>query len=378
MTQRELSMKSNHQHLRSGRRRGTGLLLTSRAGMSVLLLAAFGILGALPVAWPAARTESLGRDRFKTGDATLLAFEPIGSAVRHSVVKVDVNGDTVALGAVIGPGGLAITKASELKAGKLTCWLAGGREVGADLVLVDDTNDVALIRVHDSGLKPIEWASGQTFVGQWGVTPGIEQAPQAVGIISVPPRKILPPRALMGVELDQESETAKVLRLMPGMGAEKAGIQSGDNIVEVNGKPIENSNALTDFLRGFREGQVVQLGVRRDTELLRLEVTLMAIKADPQARRFDRQSVMDRLGGKLSDRAEGFDLAIQHDTVLQPWQCGGPLVNLDGKAIGLNIARAGRVASYALPSTLVKQIILDLTQRAQIPFDADKWMKPRK
>ena len=36
--------------------------------------------------------------------------------------------------------------------------------------------------------------------------------------------------------------------------------------------------------------------------------------------------------------------------MLQPWLCGGPLVNLDGEAIGLNIARAGRVTTYALPA----------------------------
>ena len=56
----------------------------------------------------------------------------------------------------------------------------------------------------------------------------------------------------------------------------------------------------------------------------------------------------------------GDEQAIQHDTVLQPWLCGGPLVDLDGKAIGLNIARAGRVATYALPASLVKRIYNEL------------------
>jgi S1-C subfamily serine protease len=35
-------------------------------------------------------------------------------------------------------------------------------------------------------------------------------------------------------------------------------------------------------------------------------------------------------------------------------------VNLDGKAIGLNIARAGRVTTYALPAKLVKRILDNL------------------
>jgi serine protease Do len=49
---------------------------------------------------------------------------------------------------------------------------------------------------------------------------------------------------------------------------------------------------------------------------------------------------------------------------LQPWLCGGPLVNLDGKAVGLNIARAGRVTTYALPAKLVKKILKNLQSKA--------------
>ena len=80
---------------------------------------------------------------------------------------------------------------------------------------------------------------------------------------------------------------------------------------------------------------------------------------------------MNRLGGELSRRAEGFQLAIQHDGVLQPWQCGGPLLNLDGKAIGLNIARAGRVASYALPAGLVRHLADDLKNQTKVSVKAD-------
>jgi S1-C subfamily serine protease len=48
---------------------------------------------------------------------------------------------------------------------------------------------------------------------------------------------------------------------------------------------------------------------------------------------------------------------------LQPWLCGGPLVNLDGQAIGLNIARASRVTTYALPAALVQRIFTNLNSR---------------
>jgi S1-C subfamily serine protease len=75
----------------------------------------------------------------------------------------------------------------------------------------------------------------------------------------------------------------------------------------------------------------------------------------------------NRMSGDVSLRSEGFEQAIEHDTVLEPWQCGGPLVNLDGKAIGLNIARASRFATYALPASLAQEILAKLKTKAAAP-----------
>ena len=308
---------------------------------------------------------ALSPDRFKSGAATLEAFAAVAGQTRYSVVKLDVDGNTVALAAVIDAHGLALTKASEIRSGKLTGWLAGGKEVAAELIGIDEENDVGLVKVRGDGLKPVEWSSEQVSVGQWAVTPGTESTPQAVGIISVPPRKILHKRALIGVQLDFHSSDARIAQIMGGMGAEKAGLKSGDVILAVNDTPVNKREELTTTLRKFREGQSVKLRVRREEEEFDAEVRMMVPAPERLGRRLDRQDRMNRLGGELSERAEGFDLAIQHDTVLQPWQCGGPLVNLEGKAIGLNIARAGRVASYALPAELAKRISESLKREAR-------------
>src|SRR5271166_5146454 len=105
----------------------------------------------------------LSRNRFRNGEETLRAFAPVSAATRHSIVKFNVDGETVALGAVVDANGLALTKASEIKSGKLTCWLASGKEVEAQLLAVDDEDDVALVRVKAEGLKPIEWATNQVL-----------------------------------------------------------------------------------------------------------------------------------------------------------------------------------------------------------------------
>ena len=61
--------------------------------------------------------------------------------------------------------------------------------------------------------------------------------------------------------------------------------------------------------------------------------------------------------GLPTDLLDEAGLAIQHDSVLRPIDCGGPVVDVDGKVVGLNIARAGRVESYALPSSLVRETV---------------------
>jgi serine protease Do len=69
---------------------------------------------------------------------------------------------------------------------------------------------------------------------------------------------------------------------------------------------------------------------------------------------------MNLLGGPLSDRRTDFASALQHDSVLLPSQCGGPLVGLDGKVAGINVARAGRVESYAIPAATVGPLLAEL------------------
>jgi serine protease Do len=78
---------------------------------------------------------------------------------------------------------------------------------------------------------------------------------------------------------------------------------------------------------------------------------------------------MNRMSGRMSQRRAGFPQALQHDTVLEPEMCGGPVVNLAGQAIGLNIARAGRVETYAVPADVVKTLIRELRSGKAVPVE---------
>ena len=66
-------------------------------------------------------------------------------------------------------------------------------------------------------------------------------------------------------------------------------------------------------------------------------------------------------GGRLSRERTGFGMALQTDVPFHPNQAGTPLVNLKGDVVGVNIARAGRIKSYALPV----KVILDAMSRLE-------------
>lgn len=350
------------------RRRSTRLNRPHLMPSLTMLPLAFALAMSAPavLAQDYSRAPALPRNSYRNGEQTLRAFAPVSEATRYSIVKLNVNGTTVALGTVVDTNGLALTKASQIKKGKLTCWLAVEKEVDAEVLGTDEEEDLALVRVHAQGLKPIQWAAGGVTIGQWAVNPGIAETPQAVGIISALSHRIRPARALIGVEFDFRSSTPKIEDVIPGFGAEKAGVKAGDVIVALDDVTVTNREQIVETIRDFREGHLVKLRLRRAEKEFDAEVRLRGARSAELSAEVDPRQRQNRLTGEVSQRAEGFEQAIEHDSVLPPWMCGGPLVNLDGKAVGLNIARADRVATYALPARLVKQTLDSLKSKYKL------------
>ena len=58
-----------------------------------------------------------------------------------------------------------------------------------------------------------------------------------------------------------------------------------------------------------------------------------------------------------SGRRDGFSKVFSHDADLKPANCGGPIFDLDGNFVGLNIARNSRVRSYAIPRAIINRFV---------------------
>lgn len=293
----------------------------------------------------------------RSHNRVLAAFREVVSEPSKSTVQILCDGQKAALGAIVDANGFILTKASEVK-GKIECQLQDGRRLEAQLVGKEPGMDLAMLKVEAKNLPVITWREEDALpVGSWLATPGLYKDPVAIGVLSVSARKIAAPAGAMGVQLDNDDQVARIVVVMPKSAAEKAGLLAKDIITKVNGKEVKGRQKLVETIGGFQPGEKVDLVVKRGDAELDIAITLGSRAALMHGERAEFQN---SLGGPLSDRRAGFPSVIQHDTVLRPSECGGPLVDLDGKAVGINIARAGRVESYALPVSAVKSVLADL------------------
>lgn len=267
-----------------------------------------------------------------------------------SVVQMESGGKVVALGTAIDES-LVITKAS-LLGDTVSVRQPGMRAVRGNVVAVSRDHDLAIVEVAGLILRPIRWADGRTPpLGSLIASPDADGRPVAMGVISVAPRPIggSDARATLGVRLEDGPDGALVSAVYAGTAAEQANLRKGDEIVVVDRASTRDAASVTEALRHFYPGDTVRLHVRRDGQTYRAEVRLDNVDAAADLLPFQ--------GGQLSRRRSGFPAAFQHDGVVEPDACGGPVLGLDGQALGINIARAGRTETYAIPAEALQDLI---------------------
>lgn len=284
------------------------------------------------------------------------AFHEIAIQPSKATVKILAGDIQVALGTIVDPSGYILTKASEIK-GKPDVLLADERRFHARIIGVDTQTDLAMLKIGTDNLPVVDWADEPPPVGNWLVSSSLDPANAAVGVVSVSPRRIGAPSAMLGVQLEEDAQGPRVNVVLPGSGAEKAGVQVNDIITHINGNVVTNREGLVESIRKLQSGDTVLLTVKRGDADVALPATLGVLTPGEPDKRRDLQNSM---GGTLSVRRDGFPLALQHDTILRPADCGGPLVDLDGKTVGINIARGGRVNSYAIPTAIIKPLLAEL------------------
>jgi len=299
------------------------------------------------------------------GDAVRKAYAPTVEAANASVVTVHVNGERRVLGTCVGRD-LVVTKYSELKAGdsdsdkatELTC-KQGKLTWPATLIGFDRPCDLALLRLEKAKLKQVEWQARPPKTGAFLATPDGDKLPLGVGMLAAPPYQHTRARAFLGIRFaNGEDEPAKLDQVVEHGAARAAGLLAGDTVVKFGDEDISESGALRASIGRRQPGDKVTIKVDRDGEILTFEAVLGTNNSPPSSGQED-------VWGDLSAVRSGFQQVLQHDTILKPRDCGGPLVDLTGKVVGVNIARAGRVETLALPAATVQELVKKLLQAAR-------------
>jgi len=295
------------------------------------------------------------------------AFREVVADARLATVRIRSDGRDVALGGIVGADGWILTKASRLQ-GTITCLLADQREFKARIVNIDGDNDLALLKVKAQGLPVLQFKNSTVpKIGAWLATVGMKSGPLAVGVLSVEPREIAHRNAVLGVRFEEGLNRSLIIEVFSKTAAAEAGLLAGDQVLRIEGQPIATREALVRHIRGHSPGDRIKLQVLRGDETLDIWVHL---KGRPPWRLPSREEFQNQLGSPLSQRRGGFPLAFQHDTVVKPSECGGPVVNLDGEVVGFNIARAGRTETYAIPSEVIAKLLPSLKKSRSLPAEA--------
>ena len=314
----------------------------------------------------------------KAARRAMAEFRPVVSQARQSVVTLYSQGDEqLALGTIVTANGYALTKASVLgDAKELEAEFSNGDVVKAKVVDSLERYDLALVKLDADNLKPIEWNTAENLpVGTLLAASSPDEDPLAIGVISVPARSLDSSRkGFLGVGMDAGDGGVLVTKVTENSAAAKAGLLQDDVITAIDGQPIRSPKELTDYITRKKAEDEVHIGYRRGNEDKVAVATLQSRNDMVRGTKANGESLTEselkelqrendptaRMGGRGNRVADGFPIALQNDLLIETNQVGGPAVDLDGKAVALNIARAERTKTYAIPAYAVARLLANV------------------
>ncbi len=318
----------------------------------------------LALVLPASAQQSLETAYRTTGSQVVAAFEPQRQFLQRSSAVILDGRKEIAYGVVVSPDGHILTKASEvIGISQISVTVDQQKFTGAKLVIVDPAWDVALLKVEATGLTPVTYAPTSAVPqGTWVVANGATTRTARrllAGIVSAKIREIpAAGGAALGVILGK-SKPVEITEVDDKSGAKEAGLLKGDVILTIDGTKIGSVEDIGKVLKDRKAGSTVKVKYRREGKEATVDVRLAA-----REELFDHQlNRNDQMSGEFSPRRSGFPRVMQHDILGSRKLQGGPLLDLDGRCIGMNIARANRAESFAIPVEDLKEIATRLMKQ---------------
>jgi serine protease Do len=323
----------------------------------------------LALALPLAAQQSLESAYRTSGTEVMAAFEAPRAVLQTSSAVILHGRREVNYGVVISPDGHILTKASEIDGlEKISVTVDRTNYKEVKILATDPTWDVALLKIEASGLVPVVYAPTSAVPhGTWVVANGATsrfQRRALAGIISANSREIPAAGGLaLGVVISAKSRVVEIDQVTEGGGAAEAGLQKGDVILTISGRKISKIEDIAESLNQHKAGDVVDVTYRRGKKQNTAKVRLAA-----KGEMFmDTMNRNDMMSGDFSRRRSGFPRVIQHDILGTSRITGGPLLDLDGRCLGMNIARANRAESFTIPVEQLRELAEKLIREHSPP-----------
>jgi hypothetical protein len=288
------------------------------------------------------------------------AIKPALVTAAKSTVRVWSGSRRLAYGTVVGDGRKVLTKWSEVARARGDLRVdAGDQSRAAKLAGVYQDEDLVLLEIEGKPLTPVTWSLETPKLGRFLAAPQPDGRLAAFGVVSVLSRNLRDTDlAYLGVIGDSEfaGQGVKIKDVDEKSGAHAAGLKAGNVILKVGERPISGLLALKNALTGVAPGGKVSLLVEANGGENKVEVTLGNRPQLPQYAN-GRLEQMERMGGPVSQVRDSFTQVIQTDMRPKPNQVGGPVVDLQGRVLGITMARADRTRSFVMPAAAVVDLL---------------------
>lgn len=295
---------------------------------------------------------TLPLDQRTNGKQTLAAVDKLKPLTTACAVRIEsLLGRAVCSATIVGEDGYVLMKASEVpELGKVRAHFADGRKADLREVHRETSLDLLLAQaVGITGLRAVSFGAARPLtMGQWLCGVANSGREVRIGIVSAKIRRIPGTGAALGIRMDekkpQEGKGVRIIGIASESPAEIAGLRENDIILTIAGEAVDQFRRVHDLVNKRQPGEVIDVRYLRKEKEETCRVRLAS-----RTKVLQNWEGEDFANGGVSLRSDNFPEVLQHDIPLFPADMGGPVATLEGKVVGINIARVDRVTTFALP-----------------------------